>query len=398
MSVFILPKGCIKRIESLCSKFLWAGNTDTSGQAKIAWTTVCLPKAEGGLGIRSLTMWNKVLCLRFLWLLFSDSKSLWAIWNRRYNLQGKSLWTLEISTSNSWTWNHLLKLKELGMQFVKPILGNGHSVSFWYDAWTPFGSLINFLGQHAPRQLRVPLHSTVSEACSTSGWNIASPRSNGALELHTSLTTIPCPTFSEMPDSYTWCTTSREEPKFNASNTWQDLRPTWQDLRPRGPIQTASGLIWFKGAIPRNSFNMWVANMNRLPTRARLASWGLPVPTACCLCSAYMETRDHLFLSCSYSSTVWELCIGTLNPPSRMFSTWSELLSWIRGNSPSAPSLLRKLAAQSILYHLYKQRNNVLHNRIVLPPEAIFRNIDKEMQNTITARRRRKHFLDLMAK
>lgn len=149
MSVFILPKGCIKRIESLCSRFMWAGNTDTSGKAKIAWTTVCLPKAEGGLGIRSLTMWNKVLCLRFLWLLFSDSKSLWAIWNRRYNLQGKSLWTLEISTSNSWTWNHLLKLRELGMQFVKPILGKGHSVSFWYDAWTPFGSLINFLGQHA---------------------------------------------------------------------------------------------------------------------------------------------------------------------------------------------------------------------------------------------------------
>lgn len=47
MSVFILPKGCIKRIESLCSRFLWSGNTDTSGKAKIAWTTVCLPKAEG---------------------------------------------------------------------------------------------------------------------------------------------------------------------------------------------------------------------------------------------------------------------------------------------------------------------------------------------------------------
>ncbi|KAH0928107.1 hypothetical protein HID58_013834, partial [Brassica napus] len=50
------------------------------------------------------------------------------------------------------------------------------------------------------------------EILDSSGWNIASPRSNRALELHTYLTTIPCPTFSEVPDSYTWCTTSREEP------------------------------------------------------------------------------------------------------------------------------------------------------------------------------------------
>lgn len=33
---------------------------------KIAWTTVCLPKREGGIGLRSFYDWNRVLCLRFL--------------------------------------------------------------------------------------------------------------------------------------------------------------------------------------------------------------------------------------------------------------------------------------------------------------------------------------------
>ena len=39
MSAFILPKGCIKLIESLCSKFLWAGSIDKRGIAKIAWSS-----------------------------------------------------------------------------------------------------------------------------------------------------------------------------------------------------------------------------------------------------------------------------------------------------------------------------------------------------------------------
>ncbi|KAF2538882.1 hypothetical protein F2Q68_00022476 [Brassica cretica] len=51
-----------------------------------------------------------------------------------------------------------------------------------------------------------------------------------------------------------------------------------------------------------------------------------------------------------------------------------------------------------IVYHLWKQRNNVLHNHLVLPPTAIFKLIDREMRNTITARRGRKQFLTLMAK
>lgn len=77
ISTFILPKGCIKQIESLCSRFLWSGDIDRLHTAKIAWNTVCLPKAEGGLGLRSFTTWNRVLCLRFIWLLLSDSPFLW---------------------------------------------------------------------------------------------------------------------------------------------------------------------------------------------------------------------------------------------------------------------------------------------------------------------------------
>lgn len=47
-TAFLLPKGCINRIESLCSRFLLSGNIENEKGAKVAWHVVCMPKKEGG--------------------------------------------------------------------------------------------------------------------------------------------------------------------------------------------------------------------------------------------------------------------------------------------------------------------------------------------------------------
>ena len=175
----------------MCSRFLWSGNTDCMSKAKVSWSTMCLPKEEGGLDLRSLSIWNRVLCLRFIWLLLSGSASLWASWLRQTHLQEKSLWALNESTMDSWIWKQILKLRTEAIRFIKPILGNDQTTSFWYDVWTPFGQLITYLGERGPSQLRVPLHGSISDACSTTGWSIASPRSDEALELQIYLTCVP---------------------------------------------------------------------------------------------------------------------------------------------------------------------------------------------------------------
>lgn len=154
---------------------------------------------------------------------------------------------------DSWIWKQILKLKTEAIRFIKPILGNDQTTSFWYDVWTPFCQLITYLGERGPSQLRVPLHGSVSDACSTTSWSIASPRSDEALELQIYLTCVPCPAFSTDLDQYVWITSTGEGSGFNATKTWEDLRPS-------APKQTTATLIWFKGAIPRNNFKMWVAN------------------------------------------------------------------------------------------------------------------------------------------
>lgn len=54
-SMFLsLPKCIIKKIQSILSRFLWNGKVEGPCQFKVAWNDCCLPKEEGGLGIRDL--------------------------------------------------------------------------------------------------------------------------------------------------------------------------------------------------------------------------------------------------------------------------------------------------------------------------------------------------------
>ncbi|KAF2566127.1 hypothetical protein F2Q68_00028417 [Brassica cretica] len=48
------------------------------------------------------------------------------------------------------------------------------------------------------------------------------------------------------------------------------------------------------------------------------------------------------------------------------------------------------MAVQTVVYHLWKQRNNLIHNQSSIPAETVFSAIDKELRNIISARRERK--------
>lgn len=68
---FLLPKGVIELVNRLCASFLWHGSVV---QCRECYREhVCLPKCEGGLGLKNLFAWN----LRHaLWILLLESSSL----------------------------------------------------------------------------------------------------------------------------------------------------------------------------------------------------------------------------------------------------------------------------------------------------------------------------------
>ncbi|GAV83581.1 hypothetical protein CFOL_v3_27027, partial [Cephalotus follicularis] len=59
----ILPKATMLECEKIMRTFLWSGSAGRR-RAKVPWSTVCTPKAEGGLGIRRAGDCNKAAMLR----------------------------------------------------------------------------------------------------------------------------------------------------------------------------------------------------------------------------------------------------------------------------------------------------------------------------------------------
>lgn len=213
---------------------------------------------------------------------------------RSTHLHEKSFWSIEPSNCDSWAWKRLLKLRPLALQFCRLSLGNGMTASFWFDPWSPLGQLYNYIGKTGPRRIWIRIDAVVAEAITGSSWSLPHPRSQQEVDFHSYPTTVSLPLSHDVDDMYEWIAGDSPLSFFRSSTTWEFLRPRQEEV-------DWTDVVWFKGAVPKHAFTMWVANYDRLPTRNRLAAWGLPVSTDFPFCSRHIENRDHLFLRCDYS-------------------------------------------------------------------------------------------------
>ena len=99
---FILPAKCLDKIESMCSAFLWSGSPNQTHKAKVSWDDLCVPKSEGGLGVRKFRETNRVFALKLIWRLFTQPSSLWVSWVTHYLLRYNSFWDVRDDTKGSW--------------------------------------------------------------------------------------------------------------------------------------------------------------------------------------------------------------------------------------------------------------------------------------------------------
>ncbi|KAL0297907.1 UNVERIFIED_CONTAM: putative ribonuclease H protein [Sesamum calycinum] len=91
-----LPKGVIRAVEKKMRNFLWKGNS-VVGYPKVAWSDVCRPIEEGGLGIRDILALNKALMSRHLWnVIQNNQSSIWVKWITHTHLRHKSVWTVDL--------------------------------------------------------------------------------------------------------------------------------------------------------------------------------------------------------------------------------------------------------------------------------------------------------------
>ena len=77
LSLFTIPKHVAARNEKLQRNFLWGGLGDGFKHHLVGWDTVCSPLAHGGLGVRKVEVFNRVLLGKWLWKFGREETHIW---------------------------------------------------------------------------------------------------------------------------------------------------------------------------------------------------------------------------------------------------------------------------------------------------------------------------------
>lgn len=137
LSLFQIPISVAKKLERLMRNFLWGDSTDKKRLHWRSWKKVCIPKIEGGLGIRNLKITNEALLTKWLWRYGEEKTSLW----RKVILEkfgGVEMAWLPKDSKRTYGWglwrgilDHFSFLKNGS----KISIGRGNKTNFWDDVW-----------------------------------------------------------------------------------------------------------------------------------------------------------------------------------------------------------------------------------------------------------------------
>ncbi|GJR53134.1 putative RNA-directed DNA polymerase [Tanacetum coccineum] len=366
-SVLIIPKGIIYDIQSLIRGFLWCNGEYKRGKAKVAWDDICLPKSEGGLGLRSLDLFNMALMTTHIWNIVSNKESLWVRWIHTYKLRNRSFWDLPIKDNVSWGWLKLLQLRVLVRPFFWVKLGNGRDTSVWHDSWCSHCPLSRFI---SPRDIYSEGFNNQAMVADfvlnnvwtwPQAWIAKAPILNLILAPNLDENTIDCIRWRDITGVFS---------KFSVSRAWGVFRP-------RGNEVNWFRIVWFPHSIPRHSFHLWLVMRNSLKTQDKLRQWDVGINTdlnllRCSLCNTQSDSHAHLFFECPYSSKVWKLVRHLADMelvPPILYDIVDHLQPM--ANMRTTRSIFGKLILAASSYFVLLERNNRLFKNVKRTPEEL---------------------------
>lgn len=272
-SMFILPVSVSKAVEKLMRNFLWSGDETGKGRAKVSWKEVCLPKVEGGLGIKPMILWNQAMMAFHVWSVVSNRQSIWVKWIHTYRLKGRSFWEVKVPWDSSWSWRKILNLRNVCRPFFKTKIGNGLSTFFWQDSWIgdiPLASRItprDIAAMGSSGNVKVDEYFVNNEWCWPSGLIAMFPEINFSQV---------APLVIESGE-VNWVSRRGKIGKFQTKQAWKDMVVSQ-------PIVDWFGLVWFSNCIPKFSFILWLAIKKKLMTQDRMQNWQTDRRLACVFC------------------------------------------------------------------------------------------------------------------
>jgi hypothetical protein len=291
-----LHKGIIEQIDKYRKHCLWRGSDLNARQPpKAAWTSVCLPKKEGGLGVINLSIHNDSLLMKFLHKFYSKADIPWVhlVWDNYYangRLPGQQ-------TKGSFWWRDIVKLVPSYKNLSHVVVHDGSSILLWHDRWNghplqhQFPELFSFaINQYATIRMTLDLPQLASQ--------FHLPLSNEAHIQFIALQSL----FDELhlsPGPDHW--------NYNWGNMGFCAAKAYKVLIGHICVHPAFSWTWKSKCQMKHKVFFWLLPKDRISTRDILQRKNMHLESYTCdMCILQrLETCAHLLLRCSFAKACW---------------------------------------------------------------------------------------------
>ncbi|XP_026417279.1 uncharacterized protein LOC113312757 [Papaver somniferum] len=303
MAVYKWPSSVIKICEKLIRNFLWSGDGEVTKYKTLSWKKICVPYIEGGL---------------------AKFKDKYGIWFSKWKLSS-------VRAGLQWAW---LTLQE----DISWKIGNGASISVWFDNWYGSSPLINEIGYtdfvHNNMQLKV------QDLIINDQWNIH-PQLQHLLQIDN------LPHIHSGNDSIIW--------NLHSSGMFNNAKAV-EKIRHREDKVDWSSYIWRKSLHPTIASNIRKLLQGVYVNDDMKRKQGYEMPYRCCICKSEQDFMEHTLWLCEFSVQIWNW-LGNMFQFPRPYP-FSEVFSAAKQHSRIIDEVWI-ISACTVIKEFWFQRNRV---------------------------------------
>ncbi|GLT70676.1 hypothetical protein SLA2020_427380 [Shorea laevis] len=374
MQSILLPDYVCTAIDRFNRNFLW-GSDVANKPHLVNWHSICLPRDQGGLGIRLAKDNNRALIAQLGWQLLSHSEKPWCKAFTYKYLQHESFMSCRISSACSATWKSILKCRDVLKLGLRWRVGTGENIKFWQDTWVGDKPLLDVaLIPVLEDQIDVPVSHVILP---DQTWNTSILQQLLPQPAVEQILALPLPTFGQQEDGIYWV--GSHNGVFSVKSAFYLLQH--QSIILHNHLGNWSW-IWKLQCAEKIKLFIWLLRRGRLFTNSLRFERHFASSPLCPRCEQAQETPLHLLRDCYYSRLVWE---STLFLPSGFFNL--DLNAWLFQNATST-SLLEEshqrwsMLFLALLWYIWKSRNALIFEGKRYPPQTVLQQANSLALNT----------------
>lgn len=322
--------------------FIWTGNCDQRKLVTVSWKNICLPKQNGGLGIRDLQQLNDTALLKSLWNILTKNSASSIFLKQRFKITPTS-YSLHYAKSSIWP--GLKKMHPLLAQGCRWLVGKGDKIHFWKDKWlsSPITQILNIQDKD------LPLSTKVADLIHNNSWRLPPLFKHHFPHISAQIEAVTLP-LNLAADRLIWENSSDGDLTFSAS---------YDSVRGASPSLPWSKLIWAQFIPPKFSILAWKLIHKKLATDDVLKTKGCFMVSGCQMCDSMHceESITHLFLHCSFARSLWNWMANLFDTSPPVANSLEDFWSNFFGKSFQSHTYhLWLVTGLVVIYHIWKAK------------------------------------------